>query len=236
MSKENILFGIIGLLAGLILGFVLTNNYNRGVLSAQTVPSAPNSPMTGQQPSGQQNPGGMMPGVTEAIEKADKNPDDFEAQIKAGEMFGRIQNFDKAISYFEKANKIKPDDYQTLVSLGNLYFDAAVPKQEGQPLDSAKLKLAQQWYEKALAKNSNDISVRTDYGLSFFLNEPKDVDRAIKEYKTSLSINANHEKTLQNLAVAYSEKKDAEGVKDTLAKLEKVNPNNKIIQKLKESN
>jgi hypothetical protein len=42
--------------------------------------------------------------------------------------------------------------------------------------------------------------------------------------------------SLQNLAVAYSEKKDAEGVKSTLAKLEKVNPNNKIIQRLKESN
>ena len=224
MNKENILFGIIGLLAGLIIGFMATNSYNRSVLSSQTASLPPNSQMTGQQNPAQQNPNGMMPGVSEAIEKADKNPEDFEAQIKAGEMFGRIQNFDKAISYFEKANKIKPDDYKTIVSLGNLNFDAN------------KIEKAGEWYEKALAKNSNDVSVRTDYGLTFFLRQPKDVDRAIKEYKTSLSINPNHELTLQNLAVAYSEKQDAEGVKETLAKLEKVNPNNQVIQKLKQAN
>lgn len=224
MNKENILFGIIGLLAGLIIGFMATNSYNRSVLSSQPAPLSPNSQMTGQQNPAQQNPTGMMPGVSEAIDKADKNPEDFESQIKAGEMFGRIQNFDKAISYFERANKIKPDDYKTIVSLGNLNFDAN------------KIEKAGEWYEKALAKNSNDVSVRTDYGLTFFLRQPKDVDRAIKEYKTSLSINPNHELTLQNLAVAYSEKQDAAGVKETLAKLEKVNPNNQVIQKLKQAN
>lgn len=224
MNKENILFGIIGLLAGLIIGFIATNSYNRSVLSSQVASAPPNSQITGQQEPAQQNPNGMMPGVAEAIDKADKSPDDFDAQIKAGEMFARIKNFDKSISYFEKANKIKPDDYQTLVILGNVNFEMN------------KFSEAQKWYEKALAKNSNDVGVRTDYGLSFFLSEPKDIEQAIKEYKTSLSINPNHEPTLQNLAVAYSEKKDAIGVKDTLAKLEKVNPNNKIIQKLKESN
>jgi tetratricopeptide (TPR) repeat protein len=222
MNKENILFGVIGLLAGLIIGFLVTNSYNRSVLTTQVAPASPN--MMGQQPASPQNPNGMMPGVAEAIEKADKNPDDFDSQVKAGDMFGRIKNFDKAIAYFEKANKLKPDDYQVIVSLGNLNFDAE------------KLEKAAEWYEKAMAKNSNDVNVRTDYGLTFFLRQPKDIDRAIKEYKTSLSIDPNHELTLQNLAVAYSEKKDAEGLKDTLAKLEKVNPKNQIIQKLKESN
>ena len=86
----------------------------------------------------------------------------------------------------------------------------------------------------ALARKKDDFLVRTDYGLTFFLGEPKDIERAIKEYKTSLAINPNHEQTLQNLAVAYSEKKDVEGLKETIGKLEKVNPNNKIIQRLKE--
>jgi tetratricopeptide (TPR) repeat protein len=93
---------------------------------------------------------------------------------------------------------------------------------------------AQKWYEQALARKSDDVDVRTDLGLTFFLREPKDIDRTIKEYQTSLSINPNHEATLQNLAVAYSEKKDAENLRSTLAKLEKVNPTNQIIQRLKE--
>lgn len=220
MNKENILFGVIGLLAGLIIGFLITNSYNRSVLTTQVAPASPN---TGAPQNGQ-NPNGMMPGVSEAIEKADKNPEDFDSQVKAGDMFGRIKNFDKAITYYEKANKLKPNDYQVIVSLGNLNFDAE------------KLEKAAEWYEKAMTMNSKDVSVRTDYGLTFFLRQPKDIDRAIKEYKTSLSIDPNHEMTLQNLAVAYSEKKDEEGLKDTLAKLEKVNPKNQIIQKLKESN
>ncbi len=160
--------------------------------------------------------------MAEAIEKADKNPDDFAAQINAGEMFGRINNFEKALTYFERANKIKPDDYQTIVILGNFNYELK------------KFEEAQKWYEKALSKKSDDFSVRTDLGLTFFMREPKDIDRAIKEYKTSLSINPNHEPTLQNLAVAYAELKDSKGLQETLAKLEKVNPNNQIIQKLKE--
>jgi tetratricopeptide (TPR) repeat protein len=224
MNKENILFGIVGLLAGLIIGFLATNSYNRSVLSSQNAPALPNSQMTGQQNPASQNQSGMMPGVAEAIDKADKNPEDFDSQIKAGEMFRRIKNFEKSLFYYERANKAKPDDFQILVILGGVNFD----------LD--RLNEAQKWFEKALAKNPNDVSVRTDYGLSFFLNQPKDIDRAIKEYKTSLSINPTYEPALQNLAVAYSEKKDAEGVKETIATLEKVNPNNQIIQRLKEAN
>ncbi len=219
MNKDNILFTIIGLLAGLIIGFMATNSFNRNSLMSQNSQplSAPNAPIMNQQ-----NQTAAMPAVAEALKVADDNPDNFEAQVKVGEMFARINNFEKAISYFEKALKIKPDDYQTLVILGNLNFD-------GQ-----KLEVAQKWYEQALVKKPDDVSVRTDLGLTFFLREPKDTNRAIKEYKTSLSINPNHELTLQNLAVAYAEIKDQKGLQETLAKLEKVNPQNQIIQKLKE--
>lgn len=216
MKKDNILFTIIGLLAGLIIGFIATNNYNRQVLVSE-FQSQQNKP-----PLNQQNPGASVPAVAEAIEKADKDPTNFEAQVNAGEMFDRINNFDKAITYFEKAHKIKPDDYQAIVKLGNLNFEIR------------KFDEVQKWYEMALAKKSDDFMVRADYGLSFFLREPKDIDRAIKEYKLALSINPNYEAVLQNLAVAYSEKKDSVGLKDTISKLEKVNPNNQIIQKLKE--
>ena len=30
MNKENILFGVVGLLAGLIIGFMFTNSINKG--------------------------------------------------------------------------------------------------------------------------------------------------------------------------------------------------------------
>ena len=208
------------MLAGLIIGFLATNSYNRSAAVTQ-VPTqqiaAPNAPATGEQ-----NPTAAMPAVAEALGKADNEPTNFDAQIKVADMFARIKNWDKAITYFERANKLKPDDYQIIVTLGNANFDAN------------KFEDAQKWYETALQKKPDDVSVRTDLGLTFFLREPKDIERAIKEYKGSLAINPNHELTLQNLAVAYREKNDAQGLKDTIAQLAKVNPNNQIIQKLKE--
>ncbi len=113
-------------------------------------------------------------------------------------------------------------------------FELATQKQEGEDWKTDKLDIAHKWYEQALAKKSDDVNVRTDLGLTYFLREPKDIDRAIQEYQTALKINPNHEGTLQNLAVAFSEKKDAENLKKVIETLEKINPTNQIVQRLKE--
>jgi tetratricopeptide (TPR) repeat protein len=215
MNRDRIIFTIIGLLIGLIIGFLATNSYNRSTLLAEL--QSQNRPPASQP----QNQMAAMPGVTEALEKAEKEPNNFEAQIFAGDMFTRIENYEKSLPYYEKANKINPEDYRTLVVLGGIN------------LELKRFAESQKWYEKALAKKSDDHQVRTFYGLSFLKSEPKDVDRAIKEFKTSLSIKPDDEDTLQFLAQAYFEKKDDANLKETIAKLEKVNPNNEIIKSLK---
>ncbi len=200
MKKDNILFAIIGLLAGLIIGFWGTNQLNRSQVNQATTAA--------QASSSAANPAkAAAPEVAEAIEKADKNPDDFTAQMKAGEMFAKIKNFEKALPYFEKADKIKPNDYQTLVILGNTYFDGK------NWIEAAKL------YERALAIKSDDIAVRTDYGVTFAERDNPDYDRAIKEFEASLKINPAHEPTLFNLAVAYFKKGDIKKAQDIKAKL-----------------
>jgi tetratricopeptide (TPR) repeat protein len=194
MNKENILFGIIGLLAGLIIGFLATNNYNRSAILSSGSPTIAN-PTNNPQPSGT-NPQAAMPGVGDAIEKADKEPENFDAQFKAGEMFARIKNFEKALSYFEKAQKLKPQDHAILVSLGNTNFDLG------------KWEDAQKWYESALAVKPDDIASRTDLGITFIERPNPDIERAIKEFESSLKINPNHEATLFNLSIAYFKKGD----------------------------
>ncbi len=201
MRKDNILFTIIGLLAGLIVGFLVTNSINRNAMVSQTsAPTQTNLP-TNSQP----NQSAAVPAVNEAIELADKEPTNFDAQIKAGEMFGRIKNFEKAIPYFERALQIKPDDYQLLVILGNANFDLK---------DWEK---AEKWYEKALASKNNDISVRTDYGITFL--ERENYDRAIKEFQVSMGMNATHEPTIFNLAVAQFMKGNIKEANELKAKL-----------------
>ena len=90
---------------------------------------------------------------------------------------------------------------------------------------------AEKWYLLALEKEPKNINVRTDLGLTFFLREPRDSARAIKEYKASLAIDPDHEITLQNLALAYQENGDTENLLATLDKLKNVNPNNPVVLK-----
>ena len=138
--------------------------------------------------------------------------------MTAADLYYQIQRFDDARKFYEAANKLKPADAEPLVKLGNVNFDLK------------KFEEAEKWYNAALKKDPKQVSVRTDYGLTFFLRTPPDVDRAISEYQTSLGIDPNHEITLQNLVVAYREKGDVENARKTLERLAKVNPDNPAVK------
>jgi tetratricopeptide (TPR) repeat protein len=228
MQKEKLLFGIGGLFIGAIIGFMLANSLNRynvqyqpaagqtaGTNSNMALP--PDHPAIGTGTGGSNPGGGAVPEVAAAIEKARQNPQDYEAQMTAADLYYQIQRFPDAAKFYEAANKIKPEDPEPIIKLGNALFDAEQYEQ------------AEKWYVKALQKRPKDTNVRTDLGLTFFLREPRDLDRAIKEYQGSLAIDPNHEMTLQNLAVAYREKGDKENEAKTVEKLKSVNPNNPAI-------
>lgn len=230
MSKDNILFGIIGLLLGFIVGFMFANNANQQGIRPRTAsasqanlppdhPALPSNAVADQPDSSQT--GAAMPAVQAAIQKARNEPDNFEAQKQAGEMYYQIQRFDEAVDFWLKANKLKPDDYELIVNIANAYFEAG------------KYELAEQWYTSALVKNPSDVNVRTDLGTTFMARTPPDFDRAIKEYRRSLEINANHEQTLHNLVIAYTKKGQAKEAKEMLDRLEKVNPSNPDLPRLR---
>lgn len=231
MTKDNILFGIVGLLAGLIIGFFVTNSLNKqqgfGTASATSAPVG----QTGNLPPGHpdvppgSNPMGQQAGpssaeVQAAIDKAKSEPDNFDAQVKAAEFYYQIQRFDGAIEFLTQANKLRPDDYDTIVHLGNASFDAD------------KYDDADKWYSLALSKKPDDADVRTDYGLTYMFRDPANYDRAIQEFKRSLEYEPNHPQTLQNLTVAYTKKGDAANASATLAKLSAADKSNPAISKL----
>ncbi len=228
MKKENVLFGVIGLMVGLIVGFMFANSVNQqssakvagsgtDMRSNSNIP--PGHPDIGAATGGPQ--GAMQPETQAAIDKAKSSPDDFDAQLKAAEMYYQIGRFEEAIGFLTKANKLRPDDTKVMVYLGNAHFDAD------------KYADAEKWYMAALAKE-DDVSVRTDMGLTFVFRDPPNYDRAIQEFKRSLSKDPAHIQTLQNLTVAYTKKNDAAGARETLAKLESVDPANSSLQKLRD--
>ena len=230
LTKENILFGIVGLLAGLIVGFMFANSVNQGSVSPGAAGTmASNSLPAGHPeiPPGAQAPGaapqGMnIPEVQAAIDKARQEPENFDAQLKAADFYYQIQRYEGALEFLKQANKLQPDNYDVQVQMGNAYFDAGNYDE------------AEKWYNTALAKKPDDMSVRTDLGLTYIFRSKPDYDRAIKEFTTSLQQNPNHTQTLQNLTVAYTKKGDSAKAIATLAQLEALDPSNTSIAKLRE--
>ncbi len=233
MSKENLLFAVIGLMVGTIIGFTFANSINKNVATPTPVttanantagpltgnPALPaDHPPLGTSPGTSQPQGGAIPEITAAIAKAKADPKNFEAQMTAGDLYYQVGRFDDAGKFYEAASKLKPAEAEPLVKLGNTQFD------------NEKFIEAEKTYIRALEKDPKDLTVRNDLGLTFYYREPKDLGGAIKEYEKSLAIDPNHEITLQNLTVAYREFGDAANLEKAIAKLKAVNPNNSALK------
>ncbi len=223
INKENILFCIVGLLAGVIIGFMFANSVNQKAL----LQAAPGMPAVSGLPAGHPSVGGdgqtgSIPEVQAAIDKARSEPENFDAQIRAAEMYYQIQRFEGAVEFLEQALKIKPDDYDTLVNLANAYFD------------SGKHDEAEKTYLKAIEKRPDDINVRTDLGLTYVFRKDPDYDRAIKEFNAALEKNPGHIQALQNLTVAYTKKGDAVNARAALEKLMSSDADNAAIPRLRD--
>ena len=226
--QKSILYGIVGLIVGLAVGFIAANSINRN--SAQIVSQPPtNAPLqTSQVPNilvkDQPAAGGgaMLPDISAVIDRANGEPTNFEAQIKAGDLYQQIKGFDKAAAFYERALKIKPDDYDLIVKLGNVYFDAR------------QFESAAEWYERALKKKPDDANVRTDLGITFVERAAPDFDRAVSEFQTSLKTNPKHEPTLYNLGAAYFKRGNTEEADKILGELEAVNPNSQLVGRLRQ--
>lgn len=241
MKKDNVMFVVLGLVVGLVVGFVGANSINKtspgqaapsnqmtANTSASGIPNLPaDHPPLGTSSGGTTGDGGsvdqakaaQMPQIAAAIDMAKQKPNDYDAQMTAADLYYQIQKFDEAAVLYEAANKIKPGEAEPMVKAGNAYFDAE------------KYEPAQKWYLKALENDPKNINARTDLGLTFFLREPRNIERAIKEYKMALAIDPNHEITLQNIALAYTENGDKQNLALTMEKLKAVNPNNPVILK-----
>src|SRR5688572_8354743 len=126
--QKNLLFGISGLILGLIIGFWGSNRINREmVLQAELPPhsDAPFMNQTIQNASVKEPPAtsAMLPDVTETLEKAKKEPENFDAQMTAGDMYAKIQKFDKAVEFYDSANALRPAEHEKIIRLANSFFD-----------------------------------------------------------------------------------------------------------------
>jgi tetratricopeptide (TPR) repeat protein len=223
---KHILTGLGGLILGLVIGFLGSNSLNRtAAIQGSPTQNPAEGPFFNQQVqnvSVKESTGAMMPDVSQTLEKAKNEPENFDAQLQAGEMYSQIQNAEKAVAYFDNAAALKPLEYEKIVRLGNAFFDIR------------QYEKAAYFYEQAAAKNPRDINVRTDLGITFVERSNPDFDRGIKEFSASLAINPKHEPTLYNLAYAYYKKGDSPNAQKYLEQLEQVNTNSQLVARLKQ--
>lgn len=149
MSRENLLFAIIGILLGFIVGFMFASSMSQksamqqATASSQAMPA--DHPPVGAQ--GNQDPQAVRAEVSASLEKARSEPNNFEAQVKAAELYYQIQLYDQAIEFLLKANQLKPTDYRTVVILGMVNLDAG------------HFDTAEKWYRAAMKMKQDDVMV-----------------------------------------------------------------------------
>jgi tetratricopeptide (TPR) repeat protein len=150
MTRDNLLFAIIGVLFGFIVGFLFATSMNQ-----RSGPGAPSTVGSNQMPgdhppvgpnAGAPAQGNMQAEVTAQLENARNDPKNFDAQVKAAELYYQIQRYDSALEFLLKANQLKPDDYQTVVALGLVNLDAG------------HYDVSEKWYRAALLKKSDDVA------------------------------------------------------------------------------
>ena len=151
MTRENLLFAIIGILLGFIVGFLLANSINQRDFAArlgsatgqQSQNLPPNHPPVG----GDQgtDPQQVFSQVQAAMKQAHEQPNNFEAQLTAAKLEYQIQRFDQAVEYLLAANKLKPTDFDVLAMLGVAN------------LDGGHFDAAEKWYRAALQRKPDDM-------------------------------------------------------------------------------
>ncbi len=224
MNKNSIFVGIIGLIIGLVAGFFGANSINQNSTKTEISPlQPPTSPLSTPRISGQRpQDGGMLADVQKTLDKATNEPENYQAQVDAGTMHARIQRFDKALEFFQKAQRIKPGDFEANALLGNAFFDAR------------QFENAETSYAKALGIKK-DVTVQSDYATTFFQRSNPDYGRALKEFEKALEIDAEHEPTLYNMGITHQRMGDKKNAMKTLERLKTVNPKSDLIGRLEKT-
>ena len=172
MTRDNLLFSIIGLLLGFIVGFIFASTLSQRYATNPPVSMSSDQNLPADHPpiqsGGSQNPQQVFAQVQEAMAKARNEPQNFDAQVTAARLEYQIQRYDQAVEFLLKANQLKPDDYDVVVMLG------------AANLEGGHYDMADKWYKIALTKKPDDVSVLASIAyMQLQKNDAKAAEKAI---------------------------------------------------------
>jgi tetratricopeptide (TPR) repeat protein len=171
MTRDNLLFAIIGVLLGFIVGFLFASNMSQrsGMGAPMALSDSPNLPADHPPvQSGAQDPQKIFAQVQESMAKARNEPQNFEAQVNAAKLEYQIQRYDQAVEFLLKANQLKPDNYDVVVMLG------------AANLEGGHYDMAEKWYKIALGKKPDDVGVLASIAyMQLQKGDAKEAEKAI---------------------------------------------------------
>lgn len=219
MKSREILIGVVCLAVGAAGGFFAANTLNRDQVLSASSPTANATANT----SVSVPASGMQADVTATLQKADSEPQNFAAQMGAGDMYAQIGRFEKAIEYYKRGVLINPSNFQANIVLANALFD------------SQQFEQAEAYYSKAVQINPKDANALTDLGTTFVERQKPDYERAILEFQRARQADPNHLPSLYYLGIATLRKGDREGARKILADLEKAGPTSDLVGRLRQN-
>ena len=220
MKFREVLIGTVCLSVGLGGGFFTANTLNRSDVISPTADGSASGPSAS---TATVAVGEAQQDVSAALQSAESDPQNFAAQMIAGDMYAKIGRFEKAVEFYKRGVLINPSNFQANVVLANALFD------------SQKFEEAESYYAKALEINPKDINARTDLGATFVERAVPNYDRAIAELSKVREAEPGHLPSLYYLGIATLRKGDKIGAEKILAELKATGPNSELVGKLRQN-
>jgi len=235
MTTKFWLISLVAVIASFFGGFLMANALNRTELTSLKAENErlknaarDTTDTLDQQPALEDSE------LKAKIAQADQNPTDFDFHKKLGLALAKYASLKQdpdilkeAIRILTRANSLKKDDIDVLVGLGNAHFDLGYFQKDNKELDAAR-----QFYTQALAAKPDDPEIRTDLGLTYFLYDPPDDNKALAEFQRSLKTNPKHEKTLQFMIQTLVRMNRIPDAERYLDQLRSANPTDETIPAL----
>jgi tetratricopeptide (TPR) repeat protein len=224
MTRENVLFVVVGLLLGYVVAFHLVVYVNQN--EAAGGPRAASAGLPEDHPQMPTNEvkerQRLESAAAEAALAARDDAQDFDAQLRAGRAALRARDYEGAIDFLTRANQLRPEDYDTLVELGHANNGA-------QRFDTAE-----RWYLAALKKRPDDGNVRSELAATYYFRQPPQPEKAIAVLRETLERDPTHVASLHNLAYLLIETRKLDEAEETLTRLERAEPSYPQLPGLRE--
>jgi len=234
MNGKVFWLSITAVIISFLGGFILANALNRNELNSLR---AEKEQLATSQNQSAQNKSELVLSdeeIREKIAEADQNPKNFAYQKNLGLALYRYAAMKQDTELLAEVGRLltrafenNRQDYEVAVTLGNIFFDIGYFKK-----DNEQFQKAREFYKTVLEQRPNDVDVRTDLGLTYFLTNPPENDFAVSEFQKSLQTNPNHEKTLQVMAQALLSQNKINEAEKYIFRLKEVNSNNPTLPEL----